>query len=237
MRAGRDAACPAAEDSGGDAPRRRGRQGNSRRPDGALMAGARTQGEAARLGSARLGSARLGSARLGSARLGSARLGSARLGSARQDCNESRFGVCQPPCTDYFAAPVRPGPTARDVRAVHRRTSRHGQGKSADEPKARAAPLPSHMDFPIHLPHSRGNGDAFFAHAFFATHASVSAARASRYAYGPPAVLATPPPPSSAASRSAVSAPNLRAAWLDASRRSNTGDHAAMTRCIRDALI
>ena len=28
-----------------------------------------------------------------------------------------------------------------------------------------------------------------------------------------------------------------RAAWLDASRRSNTGDHAAMTRCIRDALI
>ena len=27
-----------------------------------------------------------------------------------------------------------------------------------------------------------------------------------------------------------------RAAWLDASRRSNTGDHAAMTRCIRDAL-
>ena len=27
-----------------------------------------------------------------------------------------------------------------------------------------------------------------------------------------------------------------RAVWLDASRRSNTGDHAAMTRCIRDAL-
>ncbi|MCY3831356.1 MAG: hypothetical protein OXF89_19700 [Rhodospirillaceae bacterium] len=27
-----------------------------------------------------------------------------------------------------------------------------------------------------------------------------------------------------------------RATWLDASRRSNTGDHAAMTRCIRDAL-
>ena len=27
-----------------------------------------------------------------------------------------------------------------------------------------------------------------------------------------------------------------RAAWLDASRRSNAGDHAAMTRCIRHAL-
>ncbi len=28
-----------------------------------------------------------------------------------------------------------------------------------------------------------------------------------------------------------------RTAWLDASRRSNTGDHAAMTRCIRYTLI
>ena len=28
-----------------------------------------------------------------------------------------------------------------------------------------------------------------------------------------------------------------RAAWLDASRRSNAGDHAAMTRCIRRALV
>ena len=28
-----------------------------------------------------------------------------------------------------------------------------------------------------------------------------------------------------------------RAAWLEASHRSNTGDHAAMTRCIRQALI
>ncbi|MDE2790228.1 MAG: Fic family protein [Paracoccaceae bacterium] len=28
-----------------------------------------------------------------------------------------------------------------------------------------------------------------------------------------------------------------RAAWLDASRRSNAGDHAAMARCIRLALI
>ena len=27
------------------------------------------------------------------------------------------------------------------------------------------------------------------------------------------------------------------AAWLDASRRSNTGDHAAITRCIRQALV
>ena len=27
------------------------------------------------------------------------------------------------------------------------------------------------------------------------------------------------------------------AAWLDASRRSNAGDHAAMTRCIRQALV
>ena len=27
------------------------------------------------------------------------------------------------------------------------------------------------------------------------------------------------------------------AAWLDASRRSNAGDHAAMTRCIRRALV
>ena len=28
-----------------------------------------------------------------------------------------------------------------------------------------------------------------------------------------------------------------RTAWLDASRRSNAGDHAAMTRCIRRALV
>ena len=28
-----------------------------------------------------------------------------------------------------------------------------------------------------------------------------------------------------------------RAAWLDASRRSNEGDHAATTRCIRQALV
>ena len=28
-----------------------------------------------------------------------------------------------------------------------------------------------------------------------------------------------------------------RAAWLDASRRSNAGDHAAITRCIRQALV
>ena len=28
-----------------------------------------------------------------------------------------------------------------------------------------------------------------------------------------------------------------RAAWLDASRRSNTGNHVVMTRCIRYALI
>ena len=28
-----------------------------------------------------------------------------------------------------------------------------------------------------------------------------------------------------------------RAAWLDASRRSNAGDHAAITRCIRQVLV